>query len=88
MTCGAYASKAGVIGIQHTPTAAPSATTRSRFAFTDTNLGHRVPPGLLAADNPPAPIELRQAFRVIDDYVADYLEHARVKPAAENLPRQ
>jgi hypothetical protein len=43
---------------------------------------------LLAADNPPARIELRQAFRVIDDYVADYLEHARVKPAAENSPRQ
>jgi hypothetical protein len=38
-------------------------------------------PPLLAADHPPAPTELRQAFRVIDNQVADYLEDARLKLA-------
>jgi predicted MarR family transcription regulator len=53
-----------------------------RFAVSYTKLGRRVLPPLLAADYPPAPTELRQAFRVIDNHVEDYLQHARLKMAA------
>jgi hypothetical protein len=53
-----------------------------RFAVTYTKLGHRVLPPLLAPDHPPAPLELRHAFRVIDHHVHDYLEHAHLKLAA------
>jgi hypothetical protein len=53
-----------------------------RFAVTYTKLGRRVLPPLLAPDHPPAPTELRQAFRVIDTHVEHYLEHARFKLAA------
>jgi hypothetical protein len=53
-----------------------------RFAVTYTKLGRRVLPLLLAADHPPAPTELRQAFRVIDNHVDNYLEHARLRLAA------
>jgi len=47
-----------------------------------TKLGRRVLPPLLAVDHPPAPTELRQAFRIIDNHVDDYLERARLRPAA------
>jgi hypothetical protein len=53
-----------------------------RFAVTYTKLGRRVLPPLLAVDHPPATVELRQAFRVIDNHVDDYLEHARLRLAA------
>jgi len=53
-----------------------------RFAVTYTKLGRRVLPPLLAADHPPAPTELRQAFRAIDNHVDSYLQHARLKVAA------
>lgn len=53
-----------------------------RFAVTYTKLSQRVLPPLLAADRPPAPLELRQAFRVIDHHVKEYLDHARIKLAA------
>jgi hypothetical protein len=53
-----------------------------RFAINYTKLGRRVLPPLLAVDHPPAPTELRRAFRVIDSHVEDYLEHARLKLAA------
>ncbi len=51
------------------------------FAVTDTKLGHRVLPPLLAADHT-APTKLRQAFRVIDSHVEEYLDHARLRIAA------
>ena len=70
-----------IIRIQHTNSYTLS-DDGIRFAVTYTKLGHRVLPPLLAANNPPAPIELRHAFRVIDNHVADYLEHARLKLAA------
>jgi hypothetical protein len=70
-----------VIRIQHTNSYILS-DDGIRFAVTYTKLGHRVLPPLLAAHHPPAPIELRQAFRVIDTHVEDYLEHARLRPAA------
>ena len=50
-----------------------------RFAVTYTKLGRRVLPPLLAADHPPAPPDLRKAFRVIDNHVEDYLDHARLR---------
>jgi hypothetical protein len=53
-----------------------------RFAVTYTKLGQRVLPPLLKPDHPPAPIELRHAFRTIDHHVEDYLDHARLKVAA------
>ena len=53
-----------------------------RFAITYTKLGNRVLPPLLAANQPPAPIELRQALRTIDRHVNDYLANARLKTAA------
>jgi hypothetical protein len=37
---------------------------------------------LLAADAPPAPLELRRALRTIDKAVADYVTHARLGAAA------
>ena len=56
-----------------------------RVAITYTKLGHRLLPPLLAADRPPAPPPLRAALRVIDQHVANYLEQARLKPAAWKL---
>ncbi len=70
-----------VIQVQHTNTYTLT-DDGIRFAVSYTKLGRRVLPPLLAANNPPAPIELRQAFRVIDNHVEDYLEHARLKLAA------
>ncbi len=49
--------------------------------MTDTKLGHRVLPPLLAAGHR-APTKLRQAFRVIDSHVKEYLDHARLRIAA------
>jgi hypothetical protein len=70
-----------VIRVQHTNSYILS-DDGIRFAVTYTKLGHRVLPPLLAADHPPAPTALRQAFRVIDNHVEDYLEHARLRLAA------
>ena len=54
-----------------------------RVAAFYTKVHHRVLEPLLDADKPPAPIELRRALRVIDDY----LTHARIQPPPENLPQ-
>jgi hypothetical protein len=70
-----------VIRVPHTNTYTLSSD-GIRFAVTYTKLGRRVLPPLLAIDHPPAPTELRHAFRVIDAHVEDYLEHARLKLAA------
>ena len=53
-----------------------------RVAITYTKLGDRLIPPLLAADRPPAPTELRAALRTIDRHVDDYLDRARLRPAA------
>ena len=37
---------------------------------------------LLAADAPPAPIELRNALRVIDRHISSYTDRARLGKAA------
>ena len=39
-------------------------------------------PLVAAADQPPAPIELRRALRTIDRVITDYVDHARLCPAA------
>lgn len=39
-------------------------------------------PLVAAADQPPAPIELRRALRTIDRVITDYVDHARLRPAA------
>jgi hypothetical protein len=39
-------------------------------------------PLVAAADQPPAPIELRRALRTIDRVITDYADHARLHPAA------
>ena len=70
-----------VIRIQHTNSYTLS-DDGIRFAVTYTKLGNRLLPPLLAANNPPAPIELRQAFRIIDNHIDDYLKQARLKLAA------
>lgn len=53
-----------------------------RVAITYTKLGDRLLPPLLAADRPPAPPPLRAAWRTIDDHIGNYLERARLQPAA------
>jgi hypothetical protein len=53
-----------------------------RVAAFYTKVHHRLLEPLLAADQPPAPIELRRALRVIDTAVDDYINHARIRPAA------
>jgi len=32
----------------------------------------------MAADQPPAPLEVRQALKVIDNAVTDYIDQARI----------
>ena len=57
-------------------------TDGQRVAITYTKLGDRLLPPLLAADRPPAPTELRTALRTIDRHVDNYLDRARLRPAA------
>jgi hypothetical protein len=52
-----------------------------RFAVFYTKLHNRLLRPLLAADQPPAPLPLRQALRIIDRYIDDYLALAGVCPA-------
>ena len=53
-----------------------------RFAVFYTKVTERILGPLLAADRPPAPLELRQALRTIDRHVEDYVTHARISAAA------
>jgi hypothetical protein len=32
----------------------------------------------MAADQPPAPLEVRQAFKVIDNAITEYIDDARI----------
>src|SRR5206468_8548065 len=54
----------------------------TRFAIFYTKVHHRILRPLTAADHPPALKELRQALRVIDRHVHDYITNARLLPAA------
>jgi hypothetical protein len=49
-----------------------------RFAVFYTKIFNRVLRPLMAADSAPAPIEVRQALRVLDRAVTDYIDNARI----------
>jgi len=49
-----------------------------RFAVFYTKVHNRLLRPLLAADTPPAPLEVRQALRVLDHAVTDYIDNARI----------
>lgn len=53
-----------------------------RVAIFYTKLHHRLLRPLLAANAPPAPVELRTALRTIDRHVGDYINAARLGNAA------
>jgi hypothetical protein len=53
-----------------------------RVAIFYTKVHNRLLRPLLAADKPPAPPELRDALRTIDQHVRGYIDHARLKNAA------
>jgi hypothetical protein len=52
-----------------------------RFAVFYTKLHNRLLRPLMAADQPPAPLQLRQALHTIDRHIDDYLDLAGVCPA-------
>jgi hypothetical protein len=54
----------------------------TRFAVFYTKLHNRLLRPLMAADQPQAPPELRQALRAIDQHVDDYINQARLGKAA------
>jgi hypothetical protein len=56
-------------------------TDGQRFAIFYTKLHNRLLRPLLAADRPPAPLQLRQALHTIDRHIDDYLDLAGVCPA-------
>jgi predicted MarR family transcription regulator len=49
-----------------------------RLTIFYTKLQNRLPRPLTAANDPPAPLPLRQALRVIDHHVEDYIREARL----------
>ena len=49
-----------------------------RFAIFYSKLHNRLLRPLLAADQPPAPLPLRQALRTIERHLEDYLSEARI----------
>ena len=49
-----------------------------RFAIFYTKVHNRLLRPLLAADKPPAPLEVRQALKVLDHAVTDYIDGARI----------
>ena len=49
-----------------------------RFAVFYTKVHNRLLRPLMAADQPPAPIEVRQALRVLNRAVTDYIDQARI----------
>ncbi|MDQ6527535.1 hypothetical protein RB608_28245 [Nocardioides sp. LHD-245] len=53
-----------------------------RVAIFYTKVHERVLRPLIAADQPPAPIELQRALAVVDRHVNGYLDHARLGTAA------
>jgi hypothetical protein len=49
-----------------------------RFAVFYTKVHNRLLRPLMAADQPPAPLEVRQALKVIDNAVTEYIDNARI----------
>jgi len=54
----------------------------ARFAIFYTKVHDRLLAPLFAADQPPAPLPLRRALHVIDTNLDNYIDHARIRPAA------
>ena len=63
----------------HTYTLTPDG---QRFAIFYTKLANRLLRPLMAADQPPAPPDLRHALTTIDQHVTDYIARPHLKPAA------
>jgi predicted MarR family transcription regulator len=53
-----------------------------RIAVAYTKICNRLLVPLTAANQPQAPLELRQALRTLDHHVDDYVARAHLKPAA------
>jgi hypothetical protein len=53
-----------------------------RFAIFYTKVHNRLLRPLLAADQPPAPPQLRKALHTIDTHIETYIENARIQPNA------
>ncbi len=53
-----------------------------RVAVFYSKLQNRLLRPLLAADKPPAPVELRRALTTLEHAVSDYVQHARLAHAA------
>ena len=53
-----------------------------RVAVFYTKLQNRLLRPLLEADKPPAKIEIRQALKTLESAISDYLQNARLRPAA------
>lgn len=53
-----------------------------RVAIFYTKVHNRLLRPLIAADKPPAPVELRRALHTIEHHIADYAAHARLGTAA------
>jgi predicted MarR family transcription regulator len=66
--------------IEHTHTYALT-TDGQRLAIFYTKLHDRLLRPLTAANQPPAPPDLRDALATIDQHVNDYIARARLKPA-------
>ena len=49
-----------------------------RFAVFYTKVHNRLLRPLMAADQPPAPLQVRQALKVLDRAVTDYIDQARI----------
>ena len=50
-----------------------------RFAISYTKIHNRLLRPLLAADRPPAPLELQRAFRTLELAVENYIRDARIE---------
>ena len=53
-----------------------------RVAVFYTKVHDRLLRPLIAADTPPAPLELRRALQTIDRHLNSYIDHARLGKAA------
>lgn len=72
MTCGGL-----IVKLEHTNTYVLYRR-RQRFAISYTKSSDRLPRPLLTADRPPAPLQLRRAFRTFELAVDDYIQEARI----------
>ena len=66
-----------IMRVEHTNTYVLTADGQ-RFAIFYTKVGNRVLRPLLAADQIPAPLEVRQALKALDRAVTDYIDYARI----------